>query len=113
MKIENIVSVDVQSLLAPTETYRPKYIVVIDPPSAGHLIEIARRHPRVFVFSFVTCQPEECPDFSSLPDDENADRITKPIAIGNFVENDRPKVIEQFLQCAMGEFWINAERIEA
>lgn len=74
--------VDVNLGIPPT--YRPQYAILRD-KTRKEVRDFARKHPRCFVFPFITVAPEDCFDYRGLhrKGDPESMYIVKPFYVGN------------------------------
>lgn len=93
--------VTVKAVLPAYQPYRAKYIILRD-ASRREVLDVARKHPGVFIFPFATGEPQDCPDYRWLKrtGDSSRDYIAMPLYIGNL----RPieQAISETIRVAIG-----------
>lgn len=88
-----------------TQPYSAQYAILFD-VSCIDLIRIAQKHPKVFLFNFIT-------DADTM-DDYNDIRVYSHIHVPIFIgkQKDREKIAEQYVELQFGHYYKNARRIE-
>ena len=88
-----MVTVNVAELVSPPS--KPMDFAVLFDPSCSKINETHLQNPKLVIFSFVTCRPEEVPDMSGLI---QSDFIVTPMYIGNIDRSNWIELISQFAE---------------